>query len=199
MDDLARLRSGRLPVEHNKCPHCLARTHGDRAVPSLLSVVQGFFLGGGGCLFFFLGSHRSITTIGRQLVGMSPPQHHYLTHSRARWNNARALNYTQQSLDQHPPLMAATILNSPSWLSSSLLRCMTLLTMRYSFRLSSSRSRAVRFGVCFFPLPKRVPQINSYSNFGFGGILYCLVRQASGIQTRLHLRVLFPLLCRRSR
>lgn len=91
--------------------------------------------------------------------------------------------------------MAATILNSPSLLSSSLLRCMTLLTMRYSFRLSCSRSRAVRFG---FSLPERVPKINSYSNFGFA-VLYCLVRQATGIQTRLHLRVLFPLLCRRSR
>ena len=157
--------------------HANARTHGHWGVPSFLPVAQGY--------------HNN-----------TPPDCWHEPLSSTTWHtqghagtNARALNCTQ-SLDQHPPLMAATIFNSPSLLSSSLLRCMTLLTMRYSFRLSCSRSRAVRFG--FFLLPQRVPKINSYSNFGFA-VLYCLVRQASGIQARLHLRVLFPLLCRRGR
>lgn len=97
-----------------------------------------------------------------------PPQHHYLTHSRASGNQREGFELHAESLAQHLPPMAATILNSPSLLSSSLLRCMTLLTMRYSFRLSWSRSKAVRF------LSKRVPSINSYSNFGFcGPLLSC--------------------------
>lgn len=127
-------------IHANKRPH--ARTHARRLGYIIL---PSSFLS---CNASPPGCNRCITTICHPLVGMN--HHSIITwHTQGQaGTNARALNYAQ-SLDQHPPPMAATILNSPSLLSSSLLRCMTLLTMRYSFRLSRSRSKAVRFVFCF--------------------------------------------------
>lgn len=137
-----RLRSGHLVrqndhIEHNKCSSgCLADSCYLGCITPSLHLCRAMPL--------FVGRGRQAITEPSQLLPSAcwnEPQHHYLTHSRASGNQRESFELCRES-GSTSSTMVAQIFHSPLLLSSSLLRCMTLLTIYYSFRLCGPRSKA---------------------------------------------------------